>query len=54
MSLVELIAAVQTGDAPVKPSNPVTDEYIVLALAAVVVGLIVLVFIRTSARRAKR
>jgi hypothetical protein len=50
MSIAEWVAAVQVGGTRPEPSTP-AEEYFVIALIAVVVGLVVLVFIRSSAQR---
>ena len=54
MSIAEWLAAVQTSVTDTKPSNPIADQYIVFAILAVVLGLMVLIFIRASARRSSR
>jgi ABC-type phosphate transport system permease subunit len=48
------IIAVQSSTDPVPTSNPPVAAFFVLALALFVVGLFVLVFIRTSQRRASK
>jgi hypothetical protein len=55
MSLVESILAVQqTNGLGSQESNPPAAEYFVVALVAVVLGLIVWVFIRSSMRRSSK
>jgi len=49
MLSAECMIAVQVGGK--QPVNPPAAEYIVIALVALVLGLIVVVFIRSSARR---
>jgi hypothetical protein len=52
--IAECMIAVQTNPDQVPASNPPFAAFFVLALALFVLGLFVLVFIRTSARRAPR
>jgi hypothetical protein len=55
MSLANYILTVQTGGSPASGmSNPDSSWYFVFAVVALVLGLVVLVFIRSSARRSSR
>jgi len=54
MTMVEWVAATQTSGPGPQPSNPVSSEYFVIALVAVVLGLVVWIFIRSSAKKSKR
>jgi hypothetical protein len=55
MSVVELIALLQSGNGQAQTtSNPPSALYIVLVLAAAVLALIVLVFIRTTMQRSRK
>ena len=48
MSIAECIAAIRTS------SNSTTAEYLMIALVAAVLGLIVLIFTRTRKRRSSK
>jgi len=52
MPIAEWVAGAQTGGPETLVSNPPGAAYFAIALVAAVVGLLVFVFIRTSARRA--
>jgi hypothetical protein len=54
MSLVEFAIATQTSGRTATTSNPTYSTYLVIVLLALVAGLVLLVFIRTSARGSKR
>ena len=54
MSIVELVAAAQTSSPQSWDSNPIGAGYFLLVLVAAVLALVVLIFIRTSARRASK
>jgi hypothetical protein len=55
MSIVEWIAAaVQKSDSESLISDPATALYFVIAILAAVLGLVVLIFVRTSMRRSAR
>jgi hypothetical protein len=55
MSLFEWVAVIQmdNGPQPQRGSSTAAD-YIAIALVAAVLGLVVLIFIRTSARRSSK
>jgi hypothetical protein len=53
MSVAECVIAVQSSS-ETQTTNPPAVSYIVIALLAVVLGLVVLVFARTSARRSSK
>jgi len=53
MLIAEWVASAQVGGTAPEPSSPAA-EYFVLGLIAVVIGLVVLVFIRSSARRSSK
>ena len=50
MPMVEWVAVLQTSGPKIETSNLPAARYLVLALIAVVLGLVVWVFIRTSFR----
>jgi hypothetical protein len=50
MSIVEFAIVLQNIDGEANASNPRSAEYFVIALVAVLLGVFVLVFVRTSAR----
>jgi len=50
----ECIVAVQVNGEQPPAGNPHYAGYLVIALVAIVLGLVVLVFIRTSARRSSK
>jgi hypothetical protein len=50
-SIIECVAALQANSSEAPSSNPPAALYFVIALAALVLGLIVLVFIRANPRR---
>ncbi len=55
MPRAECVIAVQTSKEQLpQTSNPLAAGYFAIALIAVVVGLVVLVFIRTSMRRSSK
>lgn len=61
MSLIQWVAAwmfalqlAPPSGAPAKISNPLTDRYFIIAIVAVVLGLIIVVFIRSSCRGSSR
>jgi hypothetical protein len=51
MAFIECVLAIQTSGGLTQTSNSPAALYFVIALVAVVLGLVVLIFIRTSARR---
>jgi hypothetical protein len=51
MSIIEYVIAIQTGGTLTQTGNPPAALYFVIALVAVVLALVVLIFIRTSTRR---
>jgi len=56
MWLVQLVAAVQTSGPESHPdaSNPIGAGYFLIALVAVVLALVVIIFIRTSAGQSSK
>jgi len=54
MSILECVLAVQTNGTLTQNSNPPGALYLAFALGAVVLGLVVLIFIRTSGRGSPR
>ena len=54
MPFVECLIALQANNSPSHPGNSPGAMYFVIALLAMMVGLIAWIFIRASARRAKR
>ena len=54
MSIMECAIALQSIAGKAPASNPRSDEYFVIALLAVLLGVFVLVFVRTSARRSSK
>jgi hypothetical protein len=56
MSIVRLVAAAQTSGPESHPdaSNPIGAGYFLIALVAVVLALVVIIFIRTSAGRSSK
>jgi|HubBroStandDraft_3_1064219.scaffolds.fasta_scaffold1553909_1 hypothetical protein len=54
MPIMEWLAAVQFNGPESQPSNPPAAGYLVVAVIAVVMGFVVCVFIRSSARRSKQ
>lgn len=54
MSILELVAAIQTSDLQSQASHPVAAWYFLIALIAAVVGLVVTIFIRSSAGRSPK
>lgn len=54
MSIAEWMASVQAGSGGSLPSNPPAAGYFLIALMAVVLGFMVLVLFRSSARRSPR
>jgi hypothetical protein len=51
MPMLTCVAALQTSGSQAQPGNPPGAMYFGIALAAVVVALVVLIFIRVNARR---
>jgi capsular polysaccharide biosynthesis protein len=54
MSLLECVIVAQTSGSQTQAGNPPVAWYLVIALVAAVMGLVVLIFIRTSTRRSSR
>ncbi|MGA2217218.1 MAG: hypothetical protein ABSG51_03980 [Terracidiphilus sp.] len=54
MSMVEWVAAVQTGGIESESSNSAGAGYLVIALLAVAVWLVAMMLIQTSGRRSSR
>ena len=54
MSVVVCFIAVQTSGTQIRVSNAPGTPYLLIGLLAVVMALVVLIFIRTSARSPKR
>lgn len=54
MSTVEWVAAVQHSGPEFQTSNPPAAGYFAVGLVAVVLGLVVWIFIRTSTRRSSK
>jgi hypothetical protein len=54
MPIAEYVASVQTNGPESQTSNSSAGLYFALALVAVVLGLLVVVFIKTSMRRSSR
>jgi ammonia channel protein AmtB len=54
MSIIEWVAAVQFNGPESQPSNPPAAAYFVVAVIAAVMGFVVWIFIRSSARRSKQ
>jgi hypothetical protein len=53
MSIVQLVAE-QTSGPQSQGSNPVAAGYVLIALVAAVLALVVMIFIRTSAGRSSK
>jgi hypothetical protein len=54
MSILLIVAALQTSGSQSQPGNTLAAFYFEIALIAVVLAFVVLVFIRASARRGSR
>jgi hypothetical protein len=54
LSVLNFVAAAQNSGPATQSSDPPSATYIVLAIAAVLVGFIILMFIRTSAGRSSK
>jgi FtsH-binding integral membrane protein len=54
MSIAECIAAVQANGPESQASNSPATMYFVIGLVAVVLGLVVVIFLRASARRSSK
>jgi cation transport ATPase len=54
MSIVEWVAAAQTGAPGSQTSNSPASGYFVIALLAVVLGLVVWIYIRVNATRSSK
>ena len=54
MSIAEWVYALQPNGPESPTSNPPATGYFVIALLALVLGLVVLIFIRTSSRRSSK
>jgi hypothetical protein len=54
MSILEYLIALQTSGEPTQTNNTPAAGYVVLAITAVVLGLVVLIFIRVNARRSSK
>jgi hypothetical protein len=54
MSIMECVAAMQFNGPESQSSNPHAAGYFVIAVIAVVMGFMVWIFIRSSARRSKQ
>jgi cation transport ATPase len=54
MSIMEWVAAVQFNGPESQSSNPPAAGYFVIAVIAAVLGFVVWIFIRSSARRSKQ
>jgi hypothetical protein len=53
MSIIECVIAVQTSGGQTEANNSPAVLYFAMALVAAVLALVVLVFIKTSARRSR-
>jgi hypothetical protein len=53
MAIAELIAVVQTSGAQTE-GNPAIAKYLIFALVAAVVGLVLMMFIRTSQSKSSK
>ena len=51
MQVAACVIAVQAKDGLSRTTNPVAAGYFAIALVAILLGLVALIFIRTSARR---
>jgi hypothetical protein len=54
MSLAEWVAAAQATGGQSQTANTPGSMYFIIALVAVVLGLVVLIFVRSSARRSSK